>query len=266
VTIQSLGLRTTLLFARFAGHVIDRGHYTLVQTPQNPGFHWGNFIILDGAPQAGSLRDWTELFDREFRFYKEPHHRLFVWEDLERSHGDLSEFIQAGFEHETSIVLSAPVLRGPRFAQTEARVRPVATDRDWDEVVQLQVQCGDPAFSGPEYLRFKQRQFLDYRRMAEAGMGAWFGAYLGGKLVGDLGIFFEGEVGRYQNVETHPDYRGQGICGHLVHQAGLAALARSGIRQLVIVADPGYHAARIYDSVGFRPRETIHALARWKGK
>ncbi len=51
-----------------------------------------------------------------------------------------------------------------------------------------------------------------YRQMFEAGMASWFGAFMDGQLVGDLGVFCEGIVGRYQNVGTHPEYRRQGIC------------------------------------------------------
>lgn len=49
--IRSLGRRTDLIFAKFSGRVIDRGSYTLIQTPSNPGFHWRNYIVFDHAPQ-----------------------------------------------------------------------------------------------------------------------------------------------------------------------------------------------------------------------
>ena len=60
------------------------------------------------------------------------------------------------------------------------------------------------------YVEFKKSQMRQYRKMSDAGKGYWFGAYLGGNLVGDLGVFCEAEVGRYQSVGTHPGYRRQG--------------------------------------------------------
>lgn len=68
-----------------------------------------------------------------------------------------------------------------------------------------------------------------YRSMAEAKKGHWFGAFLNGKLIGDLGVFFEEHVGRYQSVGTHPDFRRKGVCGNLIYQAGLVALREFGV-------------------------------------
>lgn len=100
-----------------------------------------------------------------------------------------------------------------------------------------------------------------YRKMSEAGMGSWFGVFIDGKLVGDLGIFYEGNVGRYQNVGTHPDHRRQGIYGTLVYQTGLLAFEEFGVEHLVMEADIDYHAARIYESVGFKRNEVSHGRA-----
>jgi len=81
--------------------------------------------------------------------------------------------------------------------------------------------------------------------------------------VADLGVFVERGVGRYQAVGTHPDFRRRGICGALVHQAGQYAFERLGAETLVMVADEAYHAARIYESVGFQPTERQFSLCRW---
>jgi hypothetical protein len=80
MVIRSLGRRTDLIFAKFSGAVIDKGSYTLIQTPNNPGYHWGNFIIFDHAPEIGTLTKWTDLFDSEFGYYSEPHHYVFTWD------------------------------------------------------------------------------------------------------------------------------------------------------------------------------------------
>ena len=94
-----------------------------------------------------------------------------------------------------------------------------------------------------------------YQKMSHAGLGHWFGAFLGSKLVGDLGLFVENGIGRFQNVTTHPDFRRRGICGTLVHAVATYALSNMGAKTLVMVADEAYHAAKIYESVGFKPTE-----------
>jgi GNAT superfamily N-acetyltransferase len=91
--------------------------------------------------------------------------------------------------------------------------------------------------------------------MADAGLGAWFGAFVEGRLVADRGVFVEGGVARFQAVETHPEFRRRGICATLVHESARHALATLGAERLVMVADAHYHAGRIYESLGFRPTE-----------
>ena len=67
-----------------------------------------------------------------------------------------------------------------------------------------------------------------------------------------LGIFRTGEgLARFQSVKTHPDHRGRGICGTLVHRASQDAFASLGAETLVMVADPIDTAIRVYRSVGF---------------
>lgn len=264
--IHSLGRRTDLIFARFSGSVIDKGSYTLIQTPSNPGFYWGNYIIFDQAPQKGSLKEWTTVFDKEFSYLSEPHHYAFTWDTGKDDKGEHQEFLNAGFDFDSATVLIATKLSAPPHINDRLRVRKISSNQDWHDVIRLQTLCADPKFMNDHFEQFKGRQMASYRRMSEAGQGSWFGAFLEGQLVGDLGIFYEDQIGRYQNVETHPDYRRQGICGTLVYQTGLVAFKEFSVNHLVMEADIDYHAARIYESVGFRRTEVNHALSWWKGK
>jgi hypothetical protein len=262
VVIKSLGRRTDLIFAKFSGSVTDLGSYTLIQTPNNPAYHWGNYIIFDRAPQRGSLKEWTELFDREFNYYSEPHHYVFTW-DTDES-GEYQEFLEANFEFDSATVLTTSKLSPPLYLNTQISVRKIESDKDWSDVVHLQTLYADPKFMSDYYRGFKQRQMDSFREMANAGMGSWFGAFIDDELVGDLGIFYEGKIGRYQNVGTHPDQRRQGICATLVYKTGLIAFEEFGVDSLVMEADINYHAARIYESVGFRRTEVNYALTWWK--
>lgn len=268
--IRSRGRQTDLIFSRFSGTVVDRGRYTLIQTPMNPDFHWGNFIIFDQAPRLGSHEAWRAIFDREFPAYLEPHHYAFTWDtEVAGECGELSEFLAANFDHEITRVLVAirESLRPPRYRPSGLTVRPLASDRDWGDSLELQIACAAPEFSGPSYRAFKEAQSADYRRMTEQGLGDWWGAYLGDRLVGDLGLFFDDRLGRYQNVGTHPEFRGRGICQTLVSEvANQAFLNRPGIESLVIQADANYIAARIYESLGFLHQETLHSVGWWAGK
>lgn len=264
--LNSLGRRTDLIFVQFSGSVIDKGAYILIQTPNNPEFHWGNYIIFDRAPEKGSMTKWKKIFDQEFKYYSKPQHYVFTWDTVESSKGDHQEFLDAGFEMDSATVLTAAKLVPPKYFNTKIEIRPIKTDQEWKMAIDSQILYADPKFTNDKYQQFKQRQMDSYRRMSESGLGSWFGAFIGPKLVGDLGIFFENGIGRYQNVGTHPDYRKQGICGTLVYVSGLYAFEKFGVNQLVMEADTSYHAARIYESVGFKSTEVNHALSWWNGK
>lgn len=61
-----------------------------------------------------------------------------------------------------------------------------------------------------------------------------------------------GDSARYQYVLTEPEHRGRGLARHLLTVAGRWATAR-GARTLVIVAEEGSAAARLYAHAGFTP-------------
>lgn len=266
--VRSLAYQTNLMFARFSGSVIDRGSHLIVQTPGNPGYHWGNYVIFDRPPVKGDLVVWTELFKREFPYYREPQHYVFAWEESAGARADCQEFLDAGFVLDSAVVLTASAgarsLVPPPRPNSRIEVRKIASEREWRDVIELQNLCADPKYINDYYSEFKERQMAQYRKMSEAGLGHWFGAYLEGRVVGDLGIFCEGSVGRYQSVGTHPEFRRRGVCGTLVHHAGSLMMKERGLSHLVMEADPEYHAARIYESVGFRRAEINHSLSWWR--
>jgi hypothetical protein len=263
--IQSLGLQSDLIFTRFSGLIEDRGDYVVVKTPDNPEYHWGNFLIFNQAPRQGSLKQWTDIFNTEFSYYTEAHHFVFAWDITTSNSPEYQEFLESHFELDSTTVLTSQNLNPPPHINTDLKIRALYQDQDWEDALNLQILCSDAKYQSDGFSNFKKKQMANYRKMVDSKRGLWFGAFLEGKLVGDLGIFYEGNVARYQNVGTHPDFRRQGICGTLVYQTGLMAFQEFKVTQLVMLADTDYHAARIYESVGFKPTESLQALSWWKG-
>jgi ribosomal protein S18 acetylase RimI-like enzyme len=261
--ITSLLHKTSLLFSEFSSQVFDKGDHILIQTPDNPTFHWGNYLIFQHAPRMGDFARWTELFRRSFPYYDHARHYVFAWQ--QDSCGEYREFTDNGFKLERSVVLTADSVATPPRYHPEISVKTIVTDEEWEQVICCQISCAAEEYAGPGYEVFKRRQFAQYRRMAEAGIGAWYGAFLNGRIVGDLGIFRVENIGRYQNVGTHPEFRRRGVCQTLVYETARRSLDDGRIKTLVMEADAEYHAARIYESVGFRPTETHYALTWWEG-
>jgi len=75
-----------------------------------------------------------------------------------------------------------------------------------------------------------------------------------------LGAFHGDGVGRYANVTTAPAYRHRGCATYLISSA-LRDL-RKRVDDVVIVADTGSDAERLYGSLGFVPILSIRSIQR----
>lgn len=258
----SLGYRTDLIFHRFEGEVIDGDRYLVIRTPSNPDYRWGNFLIFDAPPQPGDLGRWDALFEREVGVPTRIRHKLFAWDTADGDNGVVDDFLEAGFELGGEVVMATDTLSPPQRYNHEVEVRALQTDADFAEHIDLHVLCWEGRDDGAGYRAFYEARTDSYRRMIAAGLGSWFGAFLDGRLVADMGIFVEADLARYQSVVTHPDFRRRGICGTLLFEVGRFALETLEAKTLVIVADERGFAKNIYAAAGFRVRERQGSLER----
>jgi RimJ/RimL family protein N-acetyltransferase len=262
---SSLALRTDLIFRRFSGEVIDRGEYLVVRTASRPNYFWGNYLIMKHPPGVGDVEKWIGLFEKEIGPKSERGFIALTWDSINGEQGVIQPFLDFGFSvHRSTILTAGGVCRPPKY-NPELVVRPFKSEEDWERYNDIHF---DPDWEyGNEE---SQRKFLTkgrehLRAMADCGLGVRFGAEMRGKLAGEAGIYWDGHVGRFNNVGTHRDYRRRGVCSTLVYLASKFAFETKGIKTLVMEADEDYHAARIYESVGFKPVEKLIAL-EWYDK
>jgi GNAT superfamily N-acetyltransferase len=260
VNITSLGFRTDLMLRALEGsEIVHRGDYLAVRTPANPDFWWGNFLLLPGQAAGDEATPWLSRFAAEFP--AAPHVALGLDITGDTAPG-LAGFAAAGLEVHRNTVLTAAAVREPPRPNRAAVCRPLAGERDWRQAARLQQLC-DQADGVAASPAFAQARTSARRHLVDAGHGLWFGAFLDGELAAQLGVFRgTGPLARYQDVMTHPGARRQGLAGTLVGRAGRAAIGQLGAKTLVIVADPGDAAIRVYRSVGFASRETQVSLQR----
>ena len=260
MTIASLGYRTDLMLLGLQGSVVEQhAGYQVIRTPANPTFHWGNFLLLDEPPAAGAVSSWMGTFAREFPGTE---HVAIGVDSTGGDAGDETELAAAGLEADRSTVLTAVATTPPPRPNEVAQFRMLDSDADWEAALDLQEAVhsyGDPA----GWEGFNGLRLLAMRQMQAQGFGAWFGAFLAGRMVSGLGVFGDGSgVVRFQNVDTHPEHRNRGLAGTLVHKASWHAQAEMAAQTQVIVADPTGAAIGVYRSVGFRDAETQVQLQR----
>ena len=252
--VASLGFRTDLaLLERSGSTVADRGDHLVITTPSNPSFYWGNFLLLDQVPAADRVEEWLDRFAATF---PEARHRALGFDDPHGSLADLSALAGHGLEVEASVVMTATAVHPPPHPNGDATYRTLESDADWTQHAELQMACND-TYDPERHLLFVSRRAASNRALTKAGHGAWFGAFLAGELVAQMGLVSAGPgLARFQAVETHPEHRGRGLAGTLVHRVSDYGFRELGARTLVMVADPGYHAIRVYRAVGFDDTES----------
>lgn len=226
-----------------------REDYLVVRSPAAPEFWWGNFLLLaDLKPGSGGR--WLDCFAAEF---PGAGHVAIGVDTAGAGTAAPQELTRRGLELDRTAVLTAGAVNPPPRLNADAVIRPLESDGDWRQAVELRaaVSAGGPG----DDPRFIAGRVAAERALAQAGHATWSGAFLDGTLAAQLGIVSSGSgLARYQNVETAPSARRLGLAGTLVWRAGQAALD-AGATTLVIAADPGYHALRLYESVGFRRAE-----------
>ncbi len=229
----------------------DRGDYLVVRSPDDPTYWWGNFLLL-AQPQPGQAASWVARFATEF---PAAHHIALGIDVIEISAVHIGEYVAAGLQLQRFGVLTAQELTEPRRPNRSATYRELSGDDDWRRAADLRaiINQGEPG-GDPEFITAR---VAAERALTESGHGSWFGAFVGRDLVAQLGLITDGSgVARYQNVETHPDWRRRGLAGTLVWHAGQHGLGPLGAGTLVMVADPLANAIKVYRSVGFTDAET----------
>ena len=252
--IRSVGLETDLELAATRGVITDRGGYLVVATPDDPQYYFGNMLVLPAAPQVGEVAYWSRTFATEF---PDPsiRHVTFRWDGITGDTGATDELAAAGFKVETTAVLSArsiAALHVPfEIRALAAREVPATADLEY----------ADAERHDEAYRQFLVRRAIWKQSLVASGKAAWFGAFDAGELVGALGLVALGHRARFQDVQTRATHRKRGIAASL-----LAAAARETlpvIQELVIVAEAGGAAMRVYERVGFRVIEHVASACRY---
>jgi hypothetical protein len=261
--VKSLGYRTDFIFNKLNGSVKDKGDYIVAKTASNPNYFWGNLLLFKNSPKKGDFKIWKDSFIKEFD-NPEIYHMTFAWDSLEGFEGECSEFIENGFELDKGIVLTTKsVVEPPKFNKN-IDVKPISLEADLNRILEIQVSCANTEQLTKEaWEGFYTKSMNQFCKIIKEGHGKWFGAYVDQTLVGSLGVFIDGDVARYQIVSTHKDFQRRGVCSTLVYKSALYALQKMGADTLVMVADEDYHAAKIYESVGFKPDQYQIGLCYW---
>lgn len=254
---KSLGLRTDLIFHRFGAQVSDRGDYVAIRTASRPDYLWGNCILIRRFGAADSADHWIRIFEREIGSRKETGFMTFAWDDPTGSAEHITPFLDLGFKLSTSTIFTATAVRRPSAYNDDFVVRPLESDADWEQYLDVHFSKDWGYGSLEDQHRFNLAQRDSLRAMVQAGIGMRYGAFLGDCLVAELGIYWDRDVARFNNVGTRASHRRRGACSTLVYEASKATFSDMKRKTLVLEALSGGEAARLYGTVGFTPSQQL---------
>jgi GNAT superfamily N-acetyltransferase len=259
--VRSLALQTELGLAALRGKVTDRGDYIVVETPDDPGYYYGNLLVLPAAPQIGEVAYWTRRFADELGKNPAIKHVTFWWDGTTGDPGASTELAAAGFTLESLLVMVATPDELARHASPEPPAWPIRALSP-DETLAI----GEVAYAVGDrhdetYRAFYERRAARHRDLIVRGLAKFWGAFDGAQLVASLGLVQLGALARFQDVQTLPAYRARGLASALLATA--ATHAADPHAQLVIMPAPGGASERVYTRAGFRIAERTVSACRY---
>lgn len=199
--IKSPGLQTDLIYPSHSGLIIDRGEYLVIKSPKRPNFFWGNYLVMPEAPRVGELDKWRSHYNREFDSASQGFMTFAIDADIDDAAG-ITAFTAAGFSSKSNVVLTAKEVLPPSKVNSDVVVRELICDEDWAQVVD--VHKSDDWYLNPDsQIPFLNQKVKELRELSSAKLGCRFGAFLGDKLVADLGIYRWNTLGRVSLADIY---------------------------------------------------------------
>jgi GNAT superfamily N-acetyltransferase len=261
----SLGFASERMLAALEGAVVERDGYAALTWPALPTAFEANMLVFDRPPEPGDVVRWEALFRRAMVFLPEVRHVAFGWEG-----GPVTAEVAAALERQ-GYALSALAVRvadralAGTAAPVGVAVRPLEGRAEWAAAADLHLALDSPAAEVDGYAEFVEARMARCAALCAAGAGQWLGAFAGARLVGSLGVMTDrahSGLGRVQLVVTHAAFRRRGVASHLLTAADARARDHLGVQRLVICAEPGSPADRLYARLGFAEAPPMHRAIR----
>jgi hypothetical protein len=247
---------TDLTVLPISAQVLEYDDHIVVRCPLHPDFWFGNYITLDEAPAVGDLKHWQRLWSKAFGDIFGVQKMVLQWEEpagpdvgpeIARKYDSLLTygFLECSF----GLVLDVQRRERPADAHQLGESRPVADKNEWQAVTQLMIDELANTEGEADLLRWRVHE---YRRLVELGRGRWWAMWDQQQIpLGAAGVIWHGTQSRFQEVVTRASVRCMGICTHLCQTVIEHRLAIAPEHRMVVVAEVGSGAERLYRRLGF---------------
>ncbi|SMR82507.1 Acetyltransferase (GNAT) domain-containing protein [Aliiroseovarius halocynthiae] len=229
------------------------------RTPDEPNYWFGNRVVFNEQPKSAD--DLIAQFHTDL---PEAKHICISWDVPNLSIQSVRDvFESTGLRVEQGDVLALRQDLMRVDVPEGITVRPLVSASDWrqsEAIGRLDLLNDGAPEAGLD--TFLMNKTIARQDQIAKGLGQWFGAFDGDTLAGDMGIFNDDRLIRYQSVQTHAAYRRRGICSSLLCICLDWAKSRAPDALPVIVANADTDAGRLYRRAGFTLAETTVAAYR----
>ena len=99
------GWRTDFFVHSGGALILERADCIVVRTPDNPGYYWGNCLVLPAAPADDALDHWLQRFEQEIAVAQPLSLHVALGVNAAYSQQQLPHWRAAGFDLHVSAVM-----------------------------------------------------------------------------------------------------------------------------------------------------------------
>ncbi len=254
--VKNVGYQTDLMVLGADANFSSHGGALVIRCPANPSYFWGNLLLFPRAPAADAVKASIASFHAAMAGAGLKHVTI-GWDDPAGDAPAIAAFEALGFTAERGTVLTtaeAVVGRGHDF-----EIRAPESDADWEALLVMQLDSSEQPYPRAFRETYQRARNVLLRQAIKAGRAVWRCVWVDGQPVGSMGLYAGAGLGRFQEVQTHPDFRRRGICSALLVATAQAG-RELGAERLVIVSDSGSVAEQIYRQHGFEIVSPTHGV------
>ncbi|WGL61226.1 N-acetyltransferase [Pigmentibacter sp. JX0631] len=250
-----IGLRSDILFFNFRNNVIEKNDYIVLYTLNNLDFFWGNYLILKNPLSIGDFEKWTKYYQNEFSNISSNKQMCFSWPgDL--SYIELNKFKENNFIFFDRLTMTARKKDIKcKYYNNEVLCKRMVTNDDWEQVLNFQFKINE-FLNKKKSKSYIEKRVFEFKSYTDNNHGYWYAAFLNGEIISDVGLYWNDEFARLQNLKTLKEYRKLGVAQTLIKYA----IEDSNQEFFTLEAEENGLAINMYKSIGFTVQEKKYGL------
>jgi len=220
-----------------------------VRDPRFPESYEHNRLVSERARGAAELMDLAETVLADA-----PHREIEVLAPMDDA--DVAAMVDAGFEHESTVLMARPRDDADSGWAPDPRVRAAAED-EVAPFVMAQWYRDVPAYGEVTVRQLTERRML----LDEGSTAVRFAAEVDGSVVGSLDLVVRGPVAELDALGVHPEHR-QGRLGEALMRAALLRAHELGVEVTILTALSEDWPRAWYRRLGFVEVRQTHEFTR----